>query len=523
MSSLSEIEWGPIDAAAPDAHFREKFVQTTLIRPAISKRYPLVSGAKGSGKTAIQKWLISDDDCHAHKKLISFNNIEFGAVAKNLSHLSSASDISALTLIEHYWQYVILVEAMKVWCLNNTGKAVGKDGTVVFSYLRAQGLLEMSTLEMLLRLINNAWSYVEKLTKPNIGKDYPSLPTNLTPQVIKELTNSPTFDQHFIDVKKSFYSALAASNEMALVVIDEFDDMHAKAGASREQLQLIFDGLVQATYNLKIDEDFDRHIFLKVLVPHDRFLALELRDLDKIRDAHWPIRWDPQTIQDFIFTRARLHTGTKGNNFQSVWAELLPQKIKNEVYGINESTFDYILRHTLYRPRHIQRHLDALKRIAMVRDLNEVGIRQSVRETCKEVAQDFVMEYQIDHPNLKHFLRKFKGTFNVMRFSELTDIIADAIKEYGVTLDISEKVNQLFEIGFFGELKHVDDHTDLDPSLSISFSPIKHNNKRYHFNFYYIEPTENIASSLTMDTLIAIHPIFFDFCDQKPHPEILVA
>ncbi len=524
MSLIAEIEWGPIDAAVPDEHFRDKFVQTPLFAPALGPRYPIVSGTKGSGKTAIQKWLVGNGgNSYKHKKVISFNDIQFGVVAKNLSQLTSISDISTLTIIDHYWQYVIVVEAMKTWADNKDYKLVGVDGTRVFAYLRNHGLIEMSAMEMLTTLVARAWNYVEKLTKPGDGNRYPSLPSNLTTQVIKELTNSPTFDHQFLAAKKSFYAALESDAEKALIVFDEFDDIIAKGGKAREQLQIIFDGLVQASYHLVTDRSFVSNVFLKVLVPHDRFVALQLRDLDKVRDFHWPIRWTPESIKEFLLARARLHPGAKGRSFSSMWGDLLPIKIKNEIYGVTEETFDYILRHTLYRPRHIQRQLDGLKRVAMVRELTDVGIRQSVREVCKELASDYTIEYQIDHPNLKGFLNKLKGSTNVMPFSEFVDIVSGALKDYKVELDVMEKVNQLFEIGFFGVMRYVTHHSEIDPSLSISYSPTRHQGKRYYFNYYYIEPVDNISSSLEAETLIAVHPIFFDFCDQHPHKEILVA
>lgn len=524
MTLIAEIEWGPIDAAVPDEHFREKFIQTPLIAPAISSRYPIVSGTKGSGKTAIQKWLIGDGGgAYLHKKVISFNDIQFGVVARNLAQLTSVSDIATLTIIDHYWQYVIVVEAMKTWATNKDYKLVGVDGTKVFAYLRNHGLIEMSAMEMLTTLVTRAWNYVEKLTKPGNGVHYPTLPSNLTTQVIKELTSSPTFDPQFLSAKKAFFTTLESSGEKALVIFDEFDDIIAKGGKAREQLQIIFDGLVQAGYHLVTDKAFISNVFLKVLVPHDRFVALQLRDLDKVRDFHWPIRWTPETIQEFLVVRARLHPSTRGKTFRTIWNELLPTKIKNEVYGVSENTYEYILRHTLYRPRHMQRQLDGLKRVAMVRELTDVGIRQSVREICKELAADFVTEYQIDHANLRGFLNKLKGTTNVMPFHQFKDIVFGALRDYKVEIEVMDKINQLFEIGFFGVMRYVTEHSEVDPSLSICYAPTRHQGNRYHFNFYYIEPVDNVSSSLTAETLIAVHPIFFDLCDQQPHKEILVA
>ena len=522
---ISDVEWGPIDAAKPDPGFRDKFVETELLKPALSVEFPIVSGGKGSGKTAIQKWLLTEVNGFHAKALISFNNIEFSAVSKNLSELASASDVQSLTIIAHYWQYVIYIEAMKAWASKMQERtALGLDATRVLGYLRDNGLVEMGPLQMFLKLITTSWDFVNNLTR---GKDskYPSLPSSLTAHVITQVTNYPFFDQKFVSVRNSFLKQLVVSNQQILVILDEFDDVRAKSGASRDQMQLLFDGLAQAVYNLTIEEDFATSIKVKALIPQDRFAAIAVRDLDKIQDSHWPLRWDAETLREFLVARVRHVNKNFSKSFHRIWPVVLPdhEKIKNEIYEVYEGSFEYILRHTMYRPRHIQIHLNGIKRKLIAAELNDEVIRRSVRDTCRDLAEHFILENEIDHPNLKGFLNMFKGLPNVMTFGELNDVVKTALANFGVTTLLAEKMNQLYEIGFWGFMQALDEHKVHDLPKTRVIPPTLHDGKRYVFDFYYQNRYENIGASLAPDVLVCTHPIFFDYCDQKPHPSLLVA
>lgn len=522
---IIKVEWGPIDAAKPDPGFRDKFVETDLIKPALSNDYPIVSGGKGSGKTAIQKWMIMEKKRYQLKALISFNNIEFSAVSKNLSELASATDVQSLTIISHYWQYVIYVEAMKIWAtrLQET-QILSLDGTIVLSFLRDNGLVEMGPFQMFLKLITTSWEFVNKLTHGQDAK-FPTLPSSLTSQVITQVTNYPFFDQRFVAVRSSFLKQISLQKIKILIVLDEFDDVRAKSGASRDQMQLLFDGLAQAVYNLTIDEKFAASIHIKALIPQDRFAAIAVRDLDKIQYSHWPLRWDAETLREFIVARVRHQHKNMPKNFQRIWSDVLPEheKIKNEVYNTPEGSFEYILRHTMYRPRHLQIHLDGIKRKLVAAELSEELIRRSVRDSCRDLAEHFILENEIDHPNLKGFLNMLKGLPNIMTFGELKDVVKSALDFYDVNISVTEKMNQLYEIGFWGFLQVIDDHKANDLPKTRVIPPMLYNEKRYVFDFHYLNRLENIATALDNTTLVCTHPIFFDYCDQKPHPTLLVA
>ncbi len=53
MFPLSEITWGPTDASEYDENFVNKFIETEEIKKLVGPKYWIISGEKGSGKTAL--------------------------------------------------------------------------------------------------------------------------------------------------------------------------------------------------------------------------------------------------------------------------------------------------------------------------------------------------------------------------------------------------------------------------------------------------------------------------------------
>lgn len=84
-------------------------------------------------------------------------------------------------------------------------------------------------------------------------------------------------------------------------------------------------------------------------------------------------------------------------------------------------------------------------------------------------------------------------------------------------------MNQLYEIGFWGFLHVIDEHKTHDLPKTRVIPPTLQDGKRYVFDFHYLNRYENIATSLSQKDLVCTHPIFFDYCDQTPHPTLLLA
>lgn len=525
MLPLSEISWGPTDASEPDDNFLDKFIEPKEIKKLVGPKYWLISGEKGSGKTALCLGITlkHGGGYHCIKKL-RFNDIEFCAVIKNLQELSAATDISSLTLISNYWEYVLITEAMKEYIIS-ADFHLSAGGTQIHNYLVKKKIIEGSVLSTMLGLIATCWTFVEKWTKPGEGKPTEILlPSNLESQVVETLSKYPIFDPEFKKMRQIFSKLLRDKNEKVLITLDGFDRLKTSEHCNKESLEIIFEGLIESVYALSISEDFYKNIQIKCFIPYDRYISLDLRDTDKFGSKYRNIRWCYSSLQEFLAKRLSLHTKMSHlKQFYDMWYEVMPEKIENKFYGIDENSYEYVLRHTMYRPRHLQIHLEEIAERYEGMNIDPSMVPKAIRESSKRIANYIIKEYKIDHPLMEPFLRRFKGATNIMPYTDFRYIVEKTLEAFGVTSwTIDKKIDSLYNIGFFGIFKCLSTHHDQIDRLYRYKPPRKISIKPYQCDFYYVKPIEEASSVLDDQSLVTIHPIFFDYCDLIPHPDMII-
>jgi len=525
MIPLSDIEWGPTDAAKKDKHFLEKFIEPDKIKQLISNKYWIIAGEKGSGKTALCKGITMKYGAeYSCIKVMRFDDMEFCAIIKNLKELTSATDISSLTLISHYWEYVLIIKAIQKY-IRKTKFNFTKNGTLVHNYLLKNGLIESSALSIMLNLIGKGWTFIEKWTKP--GNDKPSeiiLPSNLTSEVVDTISKYPIFDPEFRKIRELFSAQLESKDEKVLLTLDGFDRLKSSEDCNRESLQIIFEGLIAAVYAISISEDLSSNLQIKAFIPYDRFIALDLRDFDKVEATYRRINWDYDSQKEFLSKRLSLNRKIQHLvKFEDQWSEVMPKKIWNKYYNIEENTYEYILRHTMYRPRHLQIHLEMLAEEYFNKTIDPSMIAKSIRESSKKIADFIVKEYKVDHPLMAPFLARFKGCTNILPFYEFREIIKKALEIFDVKhWTIDTKIDSLYNMGFCGVVKFLGDHHQQIDRMKRYVPPRKVGVNPYQCDFYYVKPTDNFSSTIDDHSLISIHSIFFDYCDLFPHETMLV-
>jgi hypothetical protein len=525
MIPLSKIEWGPADAAEPDDSFLDKFIEPEDIKKLLEPKYWIITGEKGSGKTALCKGLIlkHGSEFAAIRELL-FKDVEFAAIIKNLIHLSKTTDISSLSLISNYWEYVIIIEAMKA-SIANSKLHLSKEATLLHNYLTKHGLIENTVTSTMLSLIGSCWNFIDEWTKP--GGKKPNkilLPSNLAPQVVDQISKYPIFDPEFKKARNIFSTYLRDKKEKVLITLDGFDRLKTSQDTNRLELQIIFEGLIEAVYAISISTDFYDCIQIKALVPYDRYISLELRDMDKFESKYRNIRWDYNSLQEFLAKRLSCHHNLQHvKTFTDLWGEVMPQKIHNSFYDIPEDTYDYILRHTMYRPRHFQIHLQMLSEMYPNKTIDPSMISKAIRESSKKIADFFMKEYKIDHPLIEPFLKRFKGKPNIMEFKEFRAIVGNALEALAVKdWDIDQKINTLYNIGFCGVVKLLGPFDGQIQRIHRYHPPRKIGIAPYRCDFYYTKPIPKLSSYVDNDSLIAIHPLFFDYCDMTPDTTMLI-
>lgn len=111
MIPLSNVNWGPTDALERDAKFPQKWIETPSIKKCLLKKSWLISGEKGSGKSAIRRALSEIYKSNfTTVSIVDFDDITFKALYENLVELALATKLSKTTTLSHYWQYAMIIE-----------------------------------------------------------------------------------------------------------------------------------------------------------------------------------------------------------------------------------------------------------------------------------------------------------------------------------------------------------------------------------------------------------------------------
>lgn len=526
MVCLNEIDWGPTDADAPDRLFTEKFVEPIEVKQLLHPKYCIVTGEKGSGKTALRQALLQKYKGNYSGIVdMDFNALEYPAIVLNLNQLAQVTNIPRLSMLTHYWQYVLLVQCMKEFLLR-VDDGTHLDYSLVRNYLEKNHLIEASYLRMFLNLITKCWSFVDSYTRPSEHKgfpDMPFLPSNLAPEVVDQIKDFPMLNPEFVTACSSFDKCLKAHKQHYLIILDGFDRFENRE-AIRSDVNLIFESLVEAVYALSISPTWSTQLEIKALIPHDRFLNIRLRDSDKFGERQRSIKWTYVGLQEMLARRARLHSKlSQISEFDKIWRELLPERIENPYYHIEEYSYDYLLRHTMHRPRQLQMHLQMLGEHYQDQVIEPHMLARIVKQSCRKIAKYYIDEYYIDHPRLDMFIARFHDKFNILAFQEFRSIVEDAISRYSIQgWTVEAKIDTLYEMGFFGVLHEIAEHHLLNDDECRYLPPRKAGIKPYRVMFYYKNPRSRIVNRLNDRSRIAIHPMFFDYADMKPDPDLIV-
>ena len=237
---------------------------------------------------------------------------------------------------------------------------------------------------------------------------------------------------------------------------------------------------------------------------------------------HTSIRWNAETLKEFVEKRIAITSGIKSGSFETLWRQIFPETIYNTYYKLEESSFDYILRHTMLRPRQLQIHLSHLASRYRGLPIDPSMVPKSVADSSRMLAKYFIDEYNLDHPNLERFILMFEQKGNVMEFKNFRDIVAAALKRYnGVEhgVDVDEKIDVLYTMGFFGVIRFQESGDYLQDQ---NYYPPTRESRRHHVDFFFRKAFTKVSSRLDDQSLVAIHPMFSEYANLKMHGSLII-
>lgn len=523
MVPLSSVAWGPTDALTRDNHFSEKWVEPDEIKMCLRSETWLISGEKGAGKSAIRRALVEIyGNQYFVAPIVDFDDISFRVLHEHLVELASTTKLSKTATLSHYWQYAMIVELIAA--------TARKDPTHYADLLGKipSDRVDIPLNERLMKLLEEAWNKIDEFTgaraqkpkKTTRAKANLVASSGLTAKFLQGLSKFP-LGPEFDELKEAFFRRIEERHDRVVLILDGFDRLKTD-GSRSDATQLIFASLVDAVHVIHTDAHLPPTLEIKAFIPHDRYLSLPLRDSDKIDTMHVAIRWTRETLQAFLKRRLDLTPKLQpGANFHSAWSQVMPEHITNATYRLEEDSFDYLVRHSMMRPRQLQIHLEQLATDYHGRNIDPSMIPTAVSESSKKVAKYFIDEFRTDHPYLVRFIASLHRKENVMEFRDFRLLVEEGLRRYhtsGKLPLVEDMVDTLYAMGFFGVVNFLEQGRDA-PSI---YCPPTKESRRHFVDFFFKNPHASISGTLQDDRVVAFHPVFIDYCSLRPHSTLIV-
>ena len=518
--SVGQIPWGPVDAQASDNLFEVKWVEPPSIGTCLREDKWIISGEKGSGKSAIIKAVrdIYKKDYFA-TSIVDFKALSFDLLYRNIVQIAETTNLDALRMLSTAWQYAIIAELI--------AECANRDPHVYKQYadrLRKLGRTGMvhARLESALEEI---WNTIEAFTRRQVAIPAEHRRANLvasgglTASVLNELRKMP-IDDEFREVRSGFFKQIAESRHNVILLLDGFDRLRNEK-KNPDTYNLIFSALADAVLNINTYDNIPPYISIKAVIPHDRYMNLRLRDTDKLSVLHSMIKWDRAALEDFVARRIEIISRARGVQFNSLWRQVFPDAVTNTRCGLVEDSFEYILRHTMYRPRHFQAHFLKMGEMFPGEVLSEEMVSVSIAESSRQIASYWIEEYDLDFPFVREFIKSLYQRENVFTYKGLRGIIFDFQKGRGQDTGgqaITAIAETLYTTGFLGIL------SDVEPGAERAgrYYPPSKGGKRTHFDFYFKSGRREIIRTLQDESRVAIHPIFNEHLDLNTRLDLVV-
>ena len=447
MSRKSKRDLGSMEAHS-DPKFKQHFIEVQDLETILDDDSDIVFGLKGSGKSALCRALneIKKEDFLV-TKIINLDNLSFTQIHAALKSLQATTQKELIKLSSHTWRNVLLIYSLEAFAsvLPNDSSLRKRINNLVHSrkYSNPQSNSRILT-------------YIQNLINRIAGLGFQNeefAPLGLTKEQYEELDK--IFDDELMILFNEVVKSIPLESKKVLICLDGFDSI---IDHSEESRKAIFSGLVDAIYKSAKDTEINSRFAYKAFLPRELTDGVKNSHFDSdkfIRNRHY-LGWSPNEFKALIAKRLEPYSKTKSKDFDSIWLEHMPEKIRNSVHSIEENTFDYILRHTLHRPRHlliqIQFIFDHWDRNNAKNKVDPSSIPKIVSRTNKKLAELISAELEYAIPGVTQFLHSWNGISCTIQAATFIDRMK---RMFGLSGKEEERdlFDKLFNIGIIGYFK----------------------------------------------------------------------
>ncbi len=503
---------GDLDAENDD-NFYEHFIESDIIRKIHNAKSDIIYGSKGMGKTSLRRALAEMmKDSYQATMVINLDNLSFEAIHSELSTLNQTTNHEISKLARNIWQNILLEYGFETLM-----ESLEKDDPLrhkIFQALSAEGFMGDESdgesgmkVDIYFRLINQIEIFFNKFQEITFAYKSKTTHHTGTTKSLGNLVDKFPLNDKFNELLKECKETKGNERKNILICLDGFDSIVSHTPESRKA---IFSGLIDAIFKLRNNKEISSIFSFKAFLPEELTLdaSATVWDADKhFFNIHY-IRWREEDFKVFIEKRLSKYSRKKSQKFVDVWYEFMPEKLDNNRHSMEENTFEYILRHTLYRPRQILIHLqNILTQWDNKTDSFKVApsfIPKIVAETNYIMAENVANQLSIVYPNIVSFLKSWQNSSNVILAKEFQDRIKIHFPNLGNNEAYNRLFDELFSFGVFGIM------------ASINGSNSAQRRTPFKFAFVGNTSTSHIHTSIKPDDHLALAPMFNEYCGCSP-------
>lgn len=419
----------------------EYYLEIDAYRRAIRKEVRLVTGRKGSGKTAI--FFIVRDQVRQHRQNVV---VDLKPEGYQLMKLKDAvTGLLSAGTVEHtitaFWEYLLWLEVCYK-LLEKDQELHKRDHRLFEPYqqLKATYLTDAYSsngdfAERLKALLRDIVSIVNERYSGHSAIE-------LSTPEITELV----YRHNFQSLKDQIINYLEFKNELWLL-FDNIDKGWATHGVKPEDL-VILRSLMEATRKIERDltkQDIEAHTL--VFLRNDVFEHLVDETSDRGKETRANVDWsDPDLLKEMLRRRLvrALPEDKQNTTFGDLWAHLCVPLVDGE------DSAEYLINRSLMRPRSLLDLIGHCRGYAINLGHSKIE-KEDIAKGCDAFSNDLLAELDLEirdvFPTAEHLLYAFIGAKQRLTRPELETILTG----HGILNEqLQEVIRILLWFGFIG-------------------------------------------------------------------------
>jgi hypothetical protein len=307
------IDWLPEFevSAETDTELQEYFLQTPELDKIINSKYWLLLGRKGTGKTAIYKYLENSEPIQVNDNIVlPLNFKDYPWPAHKLYKESIAGELSAY---QKSWRFLFFVKLISrlIEIKEKNSEPLSKDLKWAKKYIeKVFGNPDPTILEVLFSKL----ARIKKLAGPGMDLDDTSFNVGEVSfddvAENKELqstlrSNAFTLLSYFETIFKN-----NVKDKKFLIVLDQLDE-NWLSGEIEEYSKVLIN-LINVCRNIAIDDSLKSNLKVIPFLRTDIYEILRFNDKNKLyQDSAIVISWDNDSLDTMFFERVKKYNREK--------------------------------------------------------------------------------------------------------------------------------------------------------------------------------------------------------------------